>query len=150
VLIQAPSHWHLIELRLVAQLGEVFVDLELIFSESIRVWSQSCRQFIDNHAHLRCVLECFLTGILGLASGHKSLVDHTVFLYLDVCFGDHGILDHLAAKLKVFLGCFLGNLEQLFFVVLKVVIQELLLLCLTLLFFKRHTFVDLCSSQTSC
>ena len=89
------------------------------------------------------VMEILLTQISGLLTIFKGLVDYNIFLDLNLSLGDDCILDHLAAEFQVLLGCLASDVLELFFMVLHVVVEILLLLLLSILLFERHTLVKL-------
>ena len=88
-------------------------------------------------------MEILLTHVSRLLTIFKGLVDYNIFLDLDLSLGDDCILDHLAAEFEVLLGCLAGDVLELFFMVLHVVVEILLLLLLSVLLFERHTLVKL-------
>ena len=92
----ASVRGNIIELRLIAELGEVLVDLQLIFSESISVWSELSWQIIYLQIDLWIVV-LSLSHIVRLLSVLECLVDDTVFFNLDLSLGNDSVLDHLAA-----------------------------------------------------
>ena len=107
-----------VKLRLEAQLGEVFVYLELIFSEAGHVRAKLHRQLIEHDVDL-VISELFII-LRGLSSLLERLVYDPVLLDLRVGLRDDRILDHFAAELEVLLRRLLRNLQELVFVVLQV------------------------------